>query len=298
MTASDQARNFTWQDPEKASGISVVGKERRVTLAIAGFDPSSGAGVTADLKVFAAHGFFGMACISALTVQSTMGVRAVQPVSGKTFEATLAMLAEDVAFAGIKIGMLATEEICRVVTDFLDAHPQVPVVLDPVLRSSSGKELLEAGGIPCLRERLLRRVNWITPNLDELAMLTGKNVAGREDVPEAAEALMRFARQLGNSSLSILVTGGHLARPDDYLLTSGGDSEWIPGQLIETKATHGTGCALSSALLCRVVHGDSERSAARNAKEYVASAMRRAYPVGHGRGPMNHLFALDDRRDE
>lgn len=294
MTANDQVRNSTSQSQEKASGISSVRSARRVVLSIAGFDPSSGAGVTADLKVFAAHGFFGMACITALTVQSTMGVRAVEAVDSKTVAATLQTLAEDVAFAGIKIGMLATAEICTVVADFLDTHPEVPVVLDPVLRSSSGRELLEAQGIPVLRERLLQRVNWTTPNLDELAILTAKNVSGREGVPGAAENLMRFAGQLGNSNLNILVTGGHLDRPDDYLLTSAGESEWVPGQLVETRATHGTGCALSSALLCRVLAGDVDRAAARNAKEYVASALRRAYPIGHGKGPMNHLFALDD----
>jgi hydroxymethylpyrimidine/phosphomethylpyrimidine kinase len=294
MTSHDQARNSTSPNQQNASGNSGAEEQRRVLLSIAGFDPSSGAGVTADLKVFAAHGFYGMACVTALTVQSTLGVRAVEPVAGKTVAATLQTLAEDVAFAGIKIGMLATAEVCGVVGDFLDAHPQVPVVLDPVLRSSSGKDLLEAGGISILRERLLRRVNWITPNLDELAILTEREIAGREDLPGAAENLMRLARQLGNSGLNILATGGHLDRPDDYLLTSAGDSEWIPGQFVETKATHGTGCAFSSSLLCRIVAEDSAHSAARNAKDYVVAALRKAYPIGHGRGPMNHLFALDD----
>jgi hydroxymethylpyrimidine/phosphomethylpyrimidine kinase len=186
-------------------------------LAIAGFDPSSGAGVTADLKVFAAHAMYGMSCITALTVQSTVGVRSVKPVGGKLVAETLKMLAEDVTFAGIKIGMLATAEIAGVVADFLAGFPGVPVVLDPVLHSTSGRELLEPAGIEVIRDRLLRRVDWVTPNLDELAALTGMSVSRREELPAAADRL----RSIGNARLNVLATGGHLDRPDDYLLDSG-----------------------------------------------------------------------------
>jgi hydroxymethylpyrimidine/phosphomethylpyrimidine kinase len=303
-----------------------------VVLTIAGFDPSSGAGVTADLKTFAAHGHYGTACITALTVQSTLGVGAVEAVSAATVAATLEMLAEDVAFAGIKIGMLATAEICAEVAEFLESLPGVPVVLDPVLRSSSGRELLEPEGVALLRKRLLARADWITPNLDELSALTGWPVAGREDVPAAAERLRREAADLGNSRLHVLATGGHLERPEDYLLTPMGDGIWISGERVETTSTHGTGCALSSALLCRLVSGGSSleqeseqcgvarvrevgfcsgrkpvwdcglrstnpacaRDAAAGAKAYVTAALRAAYPVGGGRGPMHHLFRLDE----
>ena len=122
-------------------------RKRPILLTIAGFDPSSGAGVSADLKVFAAHGAYGMACITALTVQSTLGVRAVEPVAAATVAATLEMLAEDVNFSGIKLGMLANGEIAEVVNNFLESLQGVPVVLDPVLRSSSGRDLLDSDGI-------------------------------------------------------------------------------------------------------------------------------------------------------
>ncbi len=288
-------------DGERRSGIALAkpansscgdGVKRPILLTIAGFDPSGGAGVSADLKVFAAHGAYGMACITALTVQSTLGVRAVEPVAATTVAATLEMLAEDVTFFGIKLGMLANGEIAAVVNKFLDSLAGVPVVLDPVLRSSSGRDLLDLDGIRILQERLLARVDWITPNLDELGELTNLSVAGVEDVRIAAEELRWRARELGNDRLNIVVTGGHLDPPHDYLLAADGEGKWIPGQRVETTATHGTGCALSSALLCRLVAGDSPLVSASRAKDYVTAALRAAYPIGRGKGPMNHLYRL------
>ena len=270
--------------------------KRPILLTIAGFDPSSGAGVSADLKVFAAHSAYGMACITALTEQSTLGVRAVEPVAAATVAATLDMLAEDVTFAGIKLGMLANGETTGVVNIFLNSLLGVPVVLDPVLRSSSGQNLLDSDGIQVLLARLLRRVDWITPNLDELEELTGMPVAHAGEVPAAAAELQRLAQHIGNKGLNIVVTGGHLDTPDDYLLTCDGDSLWIAGERIHTTATHGTGCAFSSALLCRLVAGDLPADAVKGAKDYVTGAMLAAYPIGGGKGPMNHLFRLEAER--
>lgn len=267
-------------------------RHRPILLTIAGFDPSGGAGASADLKVFAAHGAYGMACVTALTVQSTQGVRRVEAVAAATVEATLEMLAEDVNFSGIKLGMLANGEIAQIVNKFLSVHLEVPVVLDPVLRSSSGRELLDFGGVLVLKEQLLGRVDWITPNLDELAELTGLPVSDASEVPAAAEKLREQARELGNERLNIVVTGGHLETPDDYLLGPDGESRWIPGQRVETQATHGTGCAYSSALLCRIAAADAAPDAVRRAKDYVTGALKAAYPVGRGRGPMNHLYSL------
>jgi hydroxymethylpyrimidine/phosphomethylpyrimidine kinase len=261
-------------------------------LSIAGFDPSSGAGISADLKVFAAFGLYGMSCITALTVQSTVGVRAVEPVSPPTVAETLGMLSEDVRFSGIKVGMLATADICGVVGDFLDSLPGVPVVLDPVLQSSSGRELLDRAGVEQLRKRLLARVDWITPNLEELSVLTRRKVGKRNDVPAAAERLRELALESGSREINILVTGGHLETPEDYLLDAVGTGCWIPGERVETNATHGTGCALSSALLCGLVLGQGAVVAATLAKAYVTEALRAAYPVGRGKGPLNHLYGL------
>lgn len=294
MNAPAHGRNFTLTEAEEATPVEGgPGTRRPVALTIAGFDPSSGAGVTADLKVFISHGICGMACVTGLTVQSTLGVRAVEPVTASTVAATLQMLAEDVEFSGIKVGMLATAEVANAVADFLDSVPGVPVVLDPVLRSSSGRELLEPEGVVVLRERLLGRIDWITPNREELEILIGRTISRSEEVPEAAERLRELARKTGNERLKVVVTGGDLSPPEDYLLSGENDSGWISGERIETNSTHGTGCAFSSALLCRLVTGDSPRGAAVRAKEYVTAALKAAYPVGRGKGPMNHLFNFE-----
>ncbi len=261
----------------------------KTVLTIAGYDPSSGAGITADLMVFAAHGLFGTSCITSLTVQSTLGVVASHPVAPDLLRDTLGCLFADLPPAGIKIGMLGTAASVHVVADFLaqvrSKSPLTPVVLDPVLCSSSGRELLDPAGVEALRARLLPLVDWVTPNLDELALLTGLPVKVRADLPTAAGALQR----MGGLGLSVLATGGHLESPDDLLLLPGGQLAWLAGELIASNSTHGTGCAFSSALLSRLVMGDAPLAAAVAAKEYAAEAIRTAVPRGGGRGPLNHL---------
>ncbi len=274
-------------------------RERRVpvALSIAGFDPSSGAGVTADLKTFAAHGVYGVACITALTVQSTVGVQAVEAVSARTVRATLGALAGDVELAGVKLGMLARAANVREVVRFLRQGriSRERVVLDPVTRSTSGRVLLDAAGVTEVRNELLGAVGWITPNLGELALLTGRTVTGHADVPEAARSLRSMAAALGNPALRVVVTGGDLTRPDDFLLEGEDESSretWLRGERVVTQSTHGTGCAFSSALLCQLIAGFPPADAVTNAKAYVTVALRSAYPVGRGHGPMHHLFKL------
>jgi len=263
---------------------------RPSVLTVAGFDPSSGAGITADLKVFAAHRLYGLAAITALTVQSTQGIRRSHAVNPGFLAETLNCLAEDAEISGVKIGMLATAEIVGTVAGFL-AKGEIPrerIILDPIIRSSSGRTLLDAGGLDRLIGELLPLVGWVTPNLDELAELAGIELSGREAVPEAAR---QVASRYPN--LNVVVTGGHLDPPDDFLRTADGMEQWFPGQKIKTTATHGTGCTFSSALLAQLVDGAAAAEAVGRAKEYVRLAMEHAYPVGKGRGPLNHLYRLD-----
>jgi hydroxymethylpyrimidine/phosphomethylpyrimidine kinase len=265
----------------------------RTVLTVAGFDPSSGAGVTADLMVFAAHGLFGISCITGLTVQSTMGVRATASVSAEIVHDTLDCLQSDLPLAGIKIGMLTTAANVAMVVEFLemlrDEGRRVPVVLDPVLRSSSGRELLDADGVAVMRRRLLPLVDWVTPNLEELGVLTGHLVRRHEEMADAAQVL-----QMMGSELNVVVTGGHLDPPDDLVVSADGEVLWLPGERIESQSTHGTGCAFSSALLSRVVLGDAAKEAASMAKRYVSEAIRTATPMGNGIGPMNLLWPLQN----
>ena len=264
----------------------------KTVLTIAGYDPSSGAGITADLMVFAAHGLFGTSCITSLTVQSTLGVVSSHPVEPGMLQKTLECLTNDLPPVGIKIGMLGAAASVLIVADFLERmrvdNPEIPIVLDPVLSSSSGRELLEPAGVKILRARLLPLVDWITPNIDELGLLAELPVKTREDLPAAAMAL----QFIGGDGLSILATGGHLEPPDDLLLLRGGELSWLPGKRIVSNSTHGTGCAMSSALLSQLVLGRMPHPAALAAKEYVARAIRSALPMGGGKGPLNHLWPL------
>jgi hydroxymethylpyrimidine/phosphomethylpyrimidine kinase len=262
----------------------------QTVLTIAGFDPSSGAGVTADLMVFAAHGLYGTSCITALTVQSAVGVRSTHPTSVDIVSATLDCLNTDLPPAGIKVGMLATYDITLTICKFLREHRLIDsslgwgngiVVLDPVLRSTSGRELLDADGVAMLRDRLLLLVDWITPNIEELGVLSGMPVLRRDDLPRASRALQaRITRRPDGRRLGILATGGHLDPPDDFLLMPDGEELWLPGQSVVTRSTHGTGCALSSAFLSRLVLGDTPRDAALSAKHYVTAALRIAARPG------------------
>jgi hydroxymethylpyrimidine/phosphomethylpyrimidine kinase len=267
-----------------------------VALTIAGFDPGSGAGVSADLKTFSAHGVYGVACISALTVQSTLGVRSVEPVSAVLVRATLECLAEDVSLSGVKIGMLGSSAVVGEVDSFLTAQSNAilpeRIVLDPVLRSTSGTALIDENGVRLIREALLNRIGWITPNIDELSILTGGGLdkPSRDEIVAAAVRLKEVASRQGNHDLNVVVTGGHLNPPDDFLLDAAGNQAWLSGERITTNSTHGTGCAFSSALLCGIMSGLAPQQAVAAAKAYVTEALRSAYPVGKGRGPMNHLY--------
>jgi hydroxymethylpyrimidine/phosphomethylpyrimidine kinase len=275
----------------------------QTVLTIAGFDPSSGAGVSADLMVFAAHGLLGTACITALTVQSIRGVRSTHATNRSIVEATLDCLAMDMPPTGVKIGMLCNADnvwlVCSLADKIKAIHAgngddqAVPFVLDPVLRSTSGRELLDAEGVTALRDQLLKRMDWVTPNVDELAILSGVKVERREDVPGASIALQgEVLRATGGHALGIFATGGHLDSPDDYLLLPSGDGVWLPGTRVETASTHGTGCALSSAFLSRLVVGEEPIEAAKAAKEYVAGALRSTLRQGSEGRAMNHLWPL------
>ena len=272
-------------------------KSPPAVLSIAGFDPSSGAGCTADLKVFAAHRLYGLACPTALTVQSTRGVERSEPVSAELVGEMLECLAGDIGIAGVKIGMLASAPVLLAVTRWLAGCralvPGIPVVLDPVLRSSSGHALLEPGAVELLRGELLPLVSVVTPNLAEAAHLAGfPGPCARETVPEAALAIRK---QMAPGTGAVVVTGGHLGQtPDDFLLEAGSrEGVWLPGVRVRTQSTHGTGCAFSSALVCALVKGQTMAAGVRQAKEYVRLALEAAHPMGHGRGPMHHLYALD-----
>ncbi len=260
-------------------------------LSIAGHDPSSGAGITADLPTFAAYGCFGLSAITALTVQSTLGVASVHPVEPAVLRQTLEHLVEDLLPAGIKIGMLGSAANALAITDFLSSGgicKGTPIVLDTVLRASSGADLLPAADVASLHKSLLPVVSWITPNWAELAVLAGATPI--TTLPEAEAAAQLLGKRYPH--LHVAVTGGESNPPTDFLRLPTGELHHFPGQHIPTNATHGTGCAFSSALLARLVFGDDPVRAVAAAKHFVAQAMRRAPGLGHGKGPLGLLWPL------
>jgi hydroxymethylpyrimidine/phosphomethylpyrimidine kinase len=264
-----------------------------VVLTIAGFDPSSGAGVTADMKTIAAHGCYGVACITALTVQSTAGVRRVQAVDAGLVAETLAELASDMEIAAVHIGMLGSGKVVQAVADFLVEHKMANVVLDPVLKSSSGTGLLDAAGVRLLKENLLPLSTIVTPNVDEAAALTGLGVSD----PEQMRAAARKLHDMGASA--VVVTGGHLEKAIDLLSFTGKrgiEQELFKSARLKSNSTHGTGCAFATALACHLALGRGLPEAVLLTKAYVAAAISNAHPLGHGIGPVHHLYRMQQQR--
>ena len=264
-----------------------------VVLTIAGFDPSSGAGVTADVKTIAAHGCYGAACITALTVQSTAGVKRVEAVSPELIAETLAELSADLEIAAVHIGMLGSGKVVRAVSDFLEKSEFSNVVLDPIIKSSSGSAMIDAAGLRLLVERLLPQATVITPNVDEAAALTGFAVTNLEQMRVAATRL----HEMG--ATAVVITGGHLEKAIDLLsFTSrhGTQQEVFKSNRLESKSTHGTGCAFSTAMACHLARGRGLPEAVLLSKTYVAAAIANAHPLGRGTGPVHHLYRMHQQR--
>lgn len=263
-------------------------------LAIAGSDPSGGAGIQADLKAISANGGYAMAVITALTAQNTRGVQAVEPVSPRLIAAQIAAIRDDIRIDAIKIGMLGTAEAIEAVADALSGLT-VPIVLDPVMVAKGGRALLDPAAVAALIAQLIPRVAVLTPNLPEAAaLLNAAGVACVEATDRAGmEAQARAIFRLGPGA--ILLKGGHLPAIDSPdLLMDGSGTLWLDGARRPTTNTHGTGCTLSSALATGLAHGLEIAPAFRAARDYTAAAIAAAdgLDVGHGHGPTDHFFTL------
>jgi hydroxymethylpyrimidine/phosphomethylpyrimidine kinase len=269
----------------------------QVVLTIAGFDPSSGAGVTADIKTIAAHGCYGVACITAMTVQSTAGVRRVEAVDPGLITETLNELAADIPIAAVHIGMLGIAKVVRAVAEFLaqrQGKSKLPnIVLDPILRSSSGAELLDAPGTKLLIERLIPLATVLTPNVDEAAVLTGLKVTNLDEMRTAAVRL----HEMG--SPAVVITGGHLDKAIDLLSFTtkhGVEQEVFKAERQRSNSTHGTGCAFATAMACHLALDRGLAEAALLAKTYVTAAIAAGHPLGRGTGPVHHLYRMNQQR--
>ena len=254
-----------------------------ILLTIAGFDPSCGAGTAADLKTFAAHGCYGVAAITSLTVQNTQGVESVHNTPSSELRAQLDALAKDCDIAAVKIGMLGNRGNAVVVAEFLDAYKFAHIVHDPVMTSSSGAELLDVGGIKFVAAELLKRASVITPNVPEAEVLTGLTIRDVADMEAAARKIVEMGAR------AVIVKGGHMERAVDVLF-DGAEMVTLAGEKTNEDHLHGTGCTFASALTAQLAAGRGLLEAATLSKAYVTKAIEKGYPIGKGRVPLDHFY--------
>jgi hydroxymethylpyrimidine/phosphomethylpyrimidine kinase len=290
-----------------------MAEKQIVVLSIAGFDPASGAGISADIKTIAAHSCYGVACITAMTVQSTSGVHRVEPMEPSLITDTLEELDADLEIAAVRIGMLGSAEVVKAVAEFLSSQSsggsssstsgtaagrrrktRLPnIVLDPILKSSSGAELLDAAGTRLMIETLLPLADVVTPNIDEAAALTGMKVRDLDEMRAACGKL----HELGAPAM--VITGGHLEKAVDLLsftTTQGVRQEVFKAERQRSNSTHGTGCAFATAMACHLALDRGLAEAALLAKTYVTAAISYGQPLGRGTGPVNHLYRMSQQR--
>lgn len=255
-----------------------------IVLTIAGFDPSGGAGIAADLKTFAAHNCYGIAAVTALTVQSTQGVKATEVVKPALLRAQVDALLEDCSIAAVKIGMLGNKANAVVVAEILDRANFPNVVLDPVAHSTAGgAELVDAAGLKFIADELMKRATLITPNIREAELLTGMEIKDLSGMKTAALKLVeRGAR-------AVVVKGGHMQKAIDVLFD--GTEPFILGsEHVKTENTHGSGCTFSSAIAAQLALGKGLAEAVMLAKAYVTKAIEKSYAIGKGPGPLHHFY--------
>jgi hydroxymethylpyrimidine/phosphomethylpyrimidine kinase len=268
--------------------LRVSDPRRPRVLSVAGSDSGGGAGIQADLKTFSALGVYGMTAITAVTVQNTQGVSAVHPVPAAIVADQVRAVVSDIGVDAVKTGMLASAAIVEAVARVL-AEERVPnLVVDPVFVSKHGDALLAEDAVGALVADIVPLATIVTPNLHEAAGLAGFDVATRDEMRAAAEAI------LARGPRSVLVKGGHLEGAEAADLFMDGDGErWLGGRRYDTAHTHGTGCTLSSAIAAHLAKGEGLLDAVIAAKAFVTGAIAHALAIGHGIGPVDQLWPID-----
>ena len=253
-------------------------------LTVAGSDSGGGAGIQADLKTMLALGVHGMSVITAVTAQNSTGVQGYWELPAEAVRAQFRSVVDDIGTQAVKTGMLASAELVATVADLLGGlDPAVPVVVDPVGVSKHGDALLAGTAVSVLRERLLPLATVATPNLHEVAQLTGITVADEDGMPDAARALQDLGARWA------LVKGGHLpGEAADLLLGPDGEPHWFRAPRYDNRHTHGTGCTLASAIASELALGLDVPEAVAAAKAYVTGAIAGGFALGAGIGPVDH----------
>ena len=261
----------------------------KTALTIAGSDCSGGAGIQADLKTMTMNGVYAMSAITALTAQNTTGVRAIQESTPDFLKQQLDAVFEDIYPDAVKIGMVASSELIRVIADRLRYHEAKNIVVDPVMVATSGSSLMKNDAVQTLIEELLPISALVTPNIPEAQVLSGVAIETKEDMVTAA-------KKIGDSCrCAVLLKGGHSVHDASDLLYDNGVLRWFEGRRIDNPNTHGTGCTLSSAIAANLAKGYPLCEGVQRAKDYISGALEAMLDLGQGSGPMNHAFDLDGR---
>ena len=258
----------------------------KTALTIAGSDCSGGAGIQADMKTMTMNGVYAMSAITALTAQNTTGVRAIQESTPEFLKQQLDSVFEDIYPDAVKIGMVASSELIRVIADRVRFYNAKNVVVDPVMVATSGSSLMKNNAVQTLIEELLPVSTLVTPNIPEAHVLSGLTIESKEDMIAAA-------KHIGDSySCAVLLKGGHSINDANDLLYANGETVWFEGKRINNPNTHGTGCTLSSAIASNLSKGFTLVESVHRAKDYISGALAAMLDLGKGSGPMNHAFDL------
>jgi hydroxymethylpyrimidine/phosphomethylpyrimidine kinase len=254
-------------------------------LTIAGSDSGGGAGIQADLKTMLALGVHGMSVVTAVTAQNSLGVQGYWELPAESVRQQFRSVVDDIGVDAVKTGMLASAVLVETVADLL-GDIDAPVVVDPVGVSKHGDSLLAHDAVATVRDRLLPQATVVTPNLYEVAQLTGVKVDDESGMVAAAQAV----KDLGPAWA--LIKGGHLPGAPADLLWDGFQAHWFRAERQQTRHTHGTGCTLASAIAASLAAGHSVIEAVGQAKAYVTGAVRGGFPLGGGIGPVDHAWQL------
>ena len=258
----------------------------RTALTIAGSDSCGGAGIQADLKTMTMNGVYAMSAITALTAQNTTGVTAIQEATPDFLEAQLDAVFTDIFPDAVKIGMVSSAELIRVIAAKLRQYGAKNIVVDPVMVATSGSRLLREDAMDTLQKELLPMACVITPNIPEGELLCGHTITSAEGMEQAAAEI---GAKLG---CPVLLKGGHKLNDANDLLWQGGKAHWFNGSRIDNPNTHGTGCTLSSAIAANLAKGYPLEQAVEKAKAYISGALAAMLDLGHGSGPMDHAFDI------
>lgn len=255
-------------------------------LSIAGSDSSGGAGIQADIKAMMANGVYAMTAVTALTAQNTQGVIAVQDASPEFLADQLKSVFEDIFPKAVKIGMVSSSKLIEVIVEQLTKYNAQNIVVDPVMGSTSGSNLLRSDAVTALTSQLFPLADLITPNIPEAEVLAEMTIVSREDMEEAA-------RKLGEKyHCAVLVKGGHGKNDANDVLYKNGTLTWFEGYRIDNPNTHGTGCTLSSAIAANLAKGYPLETSIKYAKNYLTGAIADQLDLGKGSGPLNHGYQI------